>query len=42
MYTCKNCGKRIEELGKFVTCPHCGHKILKKERPPVVKAMGTD
>jgi DNA-directed RNA polymerase subunit P len=40
MYRCANCWKPVE-LGKEdpVRCPFCGHKILFKERPRVVKKV---
>jgi DNA-directed RNA polymerase subunit P len=39
MYVCQNCGKKIEKIENFITCPYCGYKILVKERPPVVKKV---
>ena len=39
MYLCQNCGKKIDDIEKFVTCPYCGHKILTKERPPIAKKL---
>jgi DNA-directed RNA polymerase subunit RPC12/RpoP len=39
VYVCASCGKKIDNLGKFVTCPYCGNKIFRKERPPVAKKL---
>ncbi|MFC2174610.1 DNA-directed RNA polymerase subunit P [archaeon] len=42
MYNCQNCGKKIDDIEKFVTCPYCGHKIITKERPPLAKQVQAD
>ncbi len=39
MYICRNCGKKIKDIDKFVTCPYCGSKIIVKERPPIAKTV---
>jgi len=40
MYKCCNCGKLIEPRAEEpIRCPFCGHKILLKERPKVVKKV---
>jgi len=42
MYKCINCGKNVEvdmKIVKRVICPFCGHRILKKRRPKVVKTV---
>lgn len=40
MYKCGNCGK-IVKIGKDdpIRCPFCGHKLLFKERPKIVKKV---
>jgi DNA-directed RNA polymerase subunit P len=43
LYECNRCGKRfdgreIAERGNL-KCPHCGYKIIKKVKPPVVKRI---
>ena len=45
MYVCPNpkCKKHIKGLEtKFVRCPHCGSRILYKDRQPVAKEIKTD
>jgi DNA-directed RNA polymerase subunit RPC12/RpoP len=42
MYICQNCGKKVDDVEKFVTCPYCGHKILIKQRPQVARKIKTD
>ena len=39
MYVCKNCGRKVEDIEKFITCPYCGSKIIGKERPPLAKKV---
>lgn len=40
MYKCANCGKLIEPQAEEPTrCQFCGHKVLFKERPKVVKRV---
>ena len=35
MYICSKCKKKVESIdGKFTRCPHCGHRILFKDREP--------
>jgi DNA-directed RNA polymerase subunit RPC12/RpoP len=38
MYVCQKCRKKIEE-SESLTCPYCGYKIFRKERPPVAKKL---
>lgn len=45
MYKCLNCGRevRIElSTAKKIICPYCGYRILRKERPKVVKKVYVD
>ncbi len=39
MYICKSCGKKVDQIEKFVTCPYCGAKMMDKERPPIAKTI---
>ena len=43
MYECVRCGSRVSyaELERYVSfrCPHCGYRIFRKVRPPVVKRV---
>ncbi|MCD4739875.1 DNA-directed RNA polymerase subunit P [archaeon] len=39
MYICQNCHRKIEETEKSLTCPYCGHKIFRKERPQIAKKL---
>jgi len=43
-YECVKCGavvalKELELRGGGVKCTHCGYRVLKKIRPPVVKRI---
>ncbi|MFX0067694.1 MAG: DNA-directed RNA polymerase subunit P [Promethearchaeota archaeon] len=42
-YICGNCRREITVEGlkslPGVKCPHCGHRILYKSRPPIVKKV---
>ena len=45
-YQCVKCGAQVktEELelrGGGVKCTYCGYRVLKKQRPPVVKRVST-
>ncbi len=45
-YECVKCGAKVktEELelrGGGVKCTICGYRVLKKQRPPVVKRVDT-
>ena len=40
-WKCFSCGAEIEDIST-VKCPHCGYRILVKERPPMVKKVKTD
>ncbi|RLI22517.1 DNA-directed RNA polymerase subunit P [Candidatus Bathyarchaeota archaeon] len=44
VYECVRCGAKIttEELelrGGAIKCTHCGYRVLKKIRPPIVKRV---
>lgn len=42
MYKCIHCGKGVDielKTAKRIICPFCGHRILKKVRPKVVKTV---
>ena len=44
VYECVRCGAKVttEELelrGGAIKCTHCGYRVLKKVRPPIVKRM---
>lgn len=42
MYKCMNCGREIDielKTVKKIICPFCGYRILKKERPKIVKKV---
>lgn len=44
VYECVRCGGRttlseLENFGGRIKCPHCGYRVLKKTRPPVVKRL---
>ena len=46
VYECVKCGAKVktEELelrGGGVKCTYCGYRVLKKQRPPVVKRVST-
>jgi len=46
VYECVKCGaavalKELELRGGGVKCTHCGYRVLKKIRPPVVKRVQT-
>jgi len=43
-YECVKCGavvslKELDLRGGGVKCTHCGYRVLKKKRPPVVKRV---
>jgi len=42
-YVCMSCGAGITSeqlsLTPEIKCPFCGYRVLKKERPPVVKRV---
>jgi DNA-directed RNA polymerase subunit RPC12/RpoP len=41
-YKCVNCGKGVElelETAKKVICPYCGHRIIEKMRPKIIKKV---
>ena len=45
-YTCQRCGGKttgddINTRGGEIKCIHCGYRILKKEKPPVVKRIAS-
>ena len=42
MYKCLKCGKEVKldlKTTKKIICPFCGHRILEKTRPKVVKRV---
>lgn len=43
IYECVSCGHRVEyrELERYISfrCPHCGYRIFKKVRSPIVKRV---
>lgn len=39
MYICQKCKRRIEEQESSLTCPYCGYKIFRKERPQIAKKV---
>jgi DNA-directed RNA polymerase subunit RPC12/RpoP len=42
MYKCLECGREVEielKSAKKIICPFCGYRILKKDRPTVVKRV---
>ncbi|OYT43685.1 MAG: DNA-directed RNA polymerase subunit P [Candidatus Aenigmarchaeota archaeon ex4484_56] len=38
-YTCLNCGGFIEKIEDSVICPHCGYRILVKNRISTIKKV---
>ncbi|NVM30853.1 MAG: DNA-directed RNA polymerase subunit P [Candidatus Helarchaeota archaeon] len=42
-YRCGRCGKEVTKKGleslPGVKCPHCGFRILYKQRPPIVQKL---
>ncbi len=38
-YTCTRCREKIEKIEEKVICPHCGHRILMKNRIPHIKKV---
>ncbi|MHA1168095.1 MAG: DNA-directed RNA polymerase subunit P [Candidatus Hodarchaeales archaeon] len=46
IYVCQSCGKEIEpeELDELpgIRCIICGHRILYKKRPMIIKRLNTD
>ena len=43
VYECVSCGKRVDyaELERYISfrCPHCGYRIFRKARAPIVKRV---
>jgi len=41
VYRCVKCGALVKstELELGVRCPYCRYRVLKKERPPIVKRV---
>ena len=40
MLRCGNCGRLVEKLPEGrVCCPHCGFRMLFKQRPEVVRRV---
>ena len=43
MYRCAKCKKDVKTLDtKFTRCPHCGNRVLFKDREPVAREVSTD
>ena len=45
MYKCLNCGKEVRfelRTAKKIICPYCGYRIIRKDRPKVVKKVLSD
>ncbi len=43
MYSCPKCKKKIASIdGKFTRCPHCGNRVMFKDREPVAREVSTD
>ncbi|MEM3400136.1 MAG: DNA-directed RNA polymerase subunit P [Candidatus Micrarchaeia archaeon] len=43
VHVCWKCRERIERLDSdYVHCPHCGCRVLFKERQPIAKDVKTD
>jgi len=45
MYKCLNCGREVKvelKTTKKIICPYCGHRILRKTRPKVIKKVFSD
>jgi DNA-directed RNA polymerase subunit RPC12/RpoP len=43
MYSCPKCKKKMPSIdGKFTRCPHCGNRVLFKDREPVAREVSTD
>ncbi len=42
VYKCLSCGRQVDielKKAKKIMCPYCGYRILKKNRPSVVKRV---
>lgn len=42
MYKCIDCGREVVidlRTAKKVICPFCGYRVLKKDRPKVIKKV---
>ncbi|MCD6414397.1 MAG: zinc-ribbon domain-containing protein [Candidatus Diapherotrites archaeon] len=39
MYVCQKCKRKIEDNTDTLTCPYCGYKIFRKDRPPIAKKV---
>lgn len=42
MFKCLNCGKEIDvdlEKDKKIICAFCGYRVLRKERPQVIRRV---
>lgn len=45
MYKCINCRREVKiELRtvKKIICPYCGHRILRKTRPNIIRKVSSD
>jgi len=38
-YTCIRCREKTEKLEEGIICPHCGYRILMKDRAKKIKKI---
>ncbi|HDI06551.1 MAG TPA: DNA-directed RNA polymerase subunit P [Candidatus Aenigmarchaeota archaeon] len=38
-YTCVRCKGKIEKIEEGIICPHCGYRILMKDRAQKIKKI---
>ncbi len=38
-YTCAKCREKIEKIEESVICPHCGYRILMRDRIQKIKKV---
>ncbi|MCK4429321.1 MAG: DNA-directed RNA polymerase subunit P [Candidatus Aenigmarchaeota archaeon] len=38
-YTCAKCREKVEKIDEIVICPHCGYRVLMKDRVSKVKKV---
>lgn len=38
-YTCVKCKGKVEKIEENVICPHCGYRVLMKNRVPKIKKV---
>jgi DNA-directed RNA polymerase subunit RPC12/RpoP len=41
-YVCAHCGNKVKSIDNFVRCTYCGHRVLIKGRPNIVREVSTD